>query len=49
MNILDKYAAISARHARLLEVGEEPFGLQMDDILSPTEAVIRGRKTILFG
>jgi 8-amino-7-oxononanoate synthase len=49
MDILDKYDLIAKRHSGLLEVGEEPFGLRMERVLSATEAVVNGRKTILAG
>jgi 8-amino-7-oxononanoate synthase len=49
MDILDKYDLISKRHSGLLEVGEEPFGLRMERVLSATEALVNGRTTILAG
>jgi 8-amino-7-oxononanoate synthase len=49
MDILDKYDLISKRHSGLLEVGEEPFGLRMERVLSATEALVNGRPTILAG
>ncbi|WP_026987491.1 serine palmitoyltransferase [Fodinicurvata fenggangensis] len=49
MDILDKYGPIAERRDSLLQVGLNPFGLRMDKILSPTEALINGRKTILVG
>ena len=49
MDILDKYATIAARHDQLLEAGEDPFGVCMEKICSPTEALIGGKPVILFG
>ncbi len=49
MDILDKYDVIAKRHSGLLDVGEEPFGLRMERVLSATEALVNGRKTILAG
>ena len=49
MDILDKYDLIAKRHSALLEVGEEPFGLRMERVLSATEALVNGRRTILAG
>ena len=49
MDIMDKYAAIAARHDQLLEVGADPFAVCMQEIRSPTEAVIEGKPVILFG
>src|SRR4030088_2623800 len=44
------------RHAGLLEVyrdvrttGADPFQIRMERVLSPTEALINGRKTLLVG
>lgn len=49
MDLFDKHRGIAARHDKLLEIGAEPLGLQMDEMISATEAVINGRPTILFG
>lgn len=49
MDILAKYDAIAARRETVLEAGDNPFGLRMDRILSPTEALIDGRRTLLVG
>ena len=49
MDILDKYDLIATRHSGLLAVGEEPFGLRMERVLSATEALVNGRETILAG
>ena len=49
MDILEKYAAIASRHDKVLELGVDPFGVGMDEILSPTEAMVNGRRTILVG
>ena len=49
MDILDKYASIAERHAALVTHGADPFGVCMEDIRSPTEAVIDGKPVILFG
>lgn len=49
MDILAKYDAIAGRREVMLEAGDNPFGLRMDRILSPTEALIDGRRTLLVG
>ena len=49
MDILDKYASIAERHAALVTHGADPFGVCMEDIRSPTQAVIDGKPVILFG
>ncbi len=49
MDILDKYDLIAQRHSGLLEVGDDPFAVRMERVLSATEALIDGRRTILAG
>jgi 8-amino-7-oxononanoate synthase len=41
--------AVRAVREELAAVGIDPFGVQIDQILSPTEGLIDGRKTILAG
>jgi 8-amino-7-oxononanoate synthase len=41
--------AVRAVRAELAEVGIDPFGVQIDRIVSPTEGIIDGRPTILAG
>ncbi len=49
MDILDKYDLIAKRHSGLLEVGNDPFAVRMERVLSATEALVDGRRTILAG
>ncbi len=49
MDIFDKYALIAGRHDKVLQHGVDPFGVSLDEIISPTEALIGGRHTILLG
>ena len=49
MDIFDKYDLLLRRRNGLLQVGADPFAVRMDRILSATEALINGRKTILAG
>jgi 7-keto-8-aminopelargonate synthetase-like enzyme len=49
MDILDKYAQYAQRHAQLLALGADPFGMQLDELHSATEADVNGRTTILAG
>jgi 7-keto-8-aminopelargonate synthetase-like enzyme len=49
MDIFDKYAPFAGRHEQLLKLGADPFALRIDELRSPTEAVIAGRETILLG
>ncbi len=49
MDIFEKYALFAGRHAKLLELGADPFAVRIDDLRSATEADIDGRRTILAG
>ncbi len=49
MDIFDKHAGIEQRHRALLSIGGDPFAVRVDRILSATEALIGGRRTILVG
>jgi 7-keto-8-aminopelargonate synthetase-like enzyme len=49
-DLLAKYDPLIAEHAGLLSTGiRDPFGIIMEKVLSPTEAIIKGRHTILLG
>lgn len=41
--------AVREVRGELASLGVDPFGIQIDEILSPTEGLIQGRKTILAG
>ncbi|WP_353218068.1 aminotransferase class I/II-fold pyridoxal phosphate-dependent enzyme [Sandarakinorhabdus sp.] len=50
IDLLSKYDPLIAEHAGLLSTGiRDPFGIVMEKVLSPTEAIIKGRHTILLG
>jgi 8-amino-7-oxononanoate synthase len=49
MTLLDKYAPLAAQYARLEEAGTNPFNVAFEAVLSPTEAIIAGRTTLLLG
>lgn len=49
MDLLDKFDAIADLKASLPFKEADPFTVVMDDIISETEAVIGGRRTILAG
>ena len=50
LDLLAKYDPLIAEHAGLLSTGiRDPFGIVMEKVLSPTEAIIKGRHTILLG
>ncbi|MDF2094641.1 serine palmitoyltransferase [Aquibaculum arenosum] len=49
MDILAKYDGLAERRDLMLEAGANPFGLRMEKVLSPTEALVNGRRTLLVG
>ncbi len=49
MALLDRFKAQRDLHAAVKTCGADPFGVKMDRILSSTEAMIEGRRTILCG
>ena len=49
-DLMSKFDGLIAEHQALLDSGvRDPFAIVMEKVLSPTEAVIKGRKTILLG
>lgn len=49
MSLLDKFAHLSGLREDLLKQGTLPFGVVTERILSPTEGIVEGRRTILAG
>ena len=49
MSILAKFAREKERYDLLRAQGADPFSVKFDDILSPTEGLLNGRRTILLG
>jgi len=49
MGIFDKFQALAANRRELETLGIDPFGVQIERIISPTEGLINGRHTILAG
>lgn len=49
VTLLDKYASLAAQYQELEQAGANPFNVPFEEVLSPTEAVIAGRKTLLLG
>jgi len=49
VSLLDKFAPFAAKRAELLKHGNLPFGVVTEQILSPTEGIVEGRRTILAG
>ena len=49
MSLFDKFKPLAERRAALAEFETNPFNVVIERILSPTEAIIDGRHTILAG
>jgi 7-keto-8-aminopelargonate synthetase and related enzymes len=49
-DLFSKFDPLIAERQALLDTGvRDPYGIVMDEVLSPTEALIQGRRTILLG
>ncbi len=49
MALLDKFQPLAQAREALAQISADPFRVTIEQILSPTEAVINGRQTILVG
>ncbi len=49
MSLFSKFEALATRRKELDETGAQPFNVVVERILSPTEAIVGGRPTILAG
>jgi 8-amino-7-oxononanoate synthase len=49
MGLFDKFQGLASARRELSALGIDPFGVEIERILSPTEGVIHGRRTILAG
>jgi 8-amino-7-oxononanoate synthase len=49
MGLFDKYDGLKAARRDLETLGIDPFGVEIERIVSPTEGIIHGRHTILAG
>jgi 8-amino-7-oxononanoate synthase len=49
MALFDQFQDLIRSHAAVKAVGADPFGVKMDRVVSPTEAIVEGRPTILVG
>jgi len=49
VSLFSKFDALADRRAALDETGAQPFSVVVDRLLSPTEAIVNGRQTILAG
>lgn len=49
MSLFDRFAPLMHAHDAIKTSGVDPFGVRMDRVLSPTEAIVKGRRTLLAG
>jgi len=49
MGLFDKFQGLASARRELAELGVDPFGVEIEKILSPTEGIIHGRRTVLAG
>jgi 8-amino-7-oxononanoate synthase len=49
MGIFDKFANLTDRYAELRKLGRDPFAVQIEKIVSATQAIIEGREVLLAG
>jgi len=49
MGLFDKFSGLTAARGELSALGIDPFGVEIERIVSPTEGIIHGRHTILAG
>ena len=49
MGLFDRHAGLLEAYRDVRTTGADPFQIRMERVLSPTEAIINGRKTLLVG
>jgi 8-amino-7-oxononanoate synthase len=49
MGLFDQFQDLMRSHAAVKAIGADPFGVTMERVVSPTEAIVEGRPTILVG
>ena len=49
MSLFDKFEPVADVRRQIAATGVDPFGVPVDDIISATEAMVRGKRTILAG
>ena len=49
MGLFDRHAGLLDAYRDVRTTGADPFQIRMERVLSPTEAIINGRKTLLVG
>ena len=49
MSLFSRFASLVESHQKIKFAGIDPFGVRMDRVLSPTEAIVGGRRILLAG
>jgi 8-amino-7-oxononanoate synthase len=49
MGLLDKHKAYSEAYKTIRDMGADPFNVRFEAVLSPSEGIVNGRRTILLG
>jgi 8-amino-7-oxononanoate synthase len=49
MSLFNRFASLIESREQLRRAGIDPFGVRMDRVLSPTEAIVGGRRILLAG
>src|SRR5260370_37296087 len=49
MGLFDRHAGLLDIYRDVRTTGDDPFQIRMERVLSPTEAIINGKKTLLVG
>jgi len=49
MGLLDKHKAYSQAYQTIRDAGADPFNVRFEAVLSPTEGIVNGRRTVLLG
>src|SRR5260370_42644739 len=49
MGLFDRHAGLLDAYRDVRTTGSDPFQIRMGRVLSPTEAIINGKKTLLVG
>ena len=49
MGLFDKHLAYRDAYNAIRQAGADPFSVRFDAVVSPTEGVINGKRTILLG
>jgi len=44
MGLFDQFQDLMRSHAAVKAIGADPFGVTMERVVSPTEAIVEGRR-----